>query len=147
MLYHSKLTIELVPKSAWYNNVRSNVSAALWEKLKKITAEKAGYRCEICGGRGRKWPVECHEIWYYDDAEYIQKLLGLIALCPACHGVKHIGYASLNGQFEKSLRHLMRVNKWTHVEALSYVEKQFVIWQHRSQYVWCLDISWLDGFK
>lgn len=140
-----KLTIELVPQSTWYNNVRSNVEAMLWEKLKKSTAEKAKHRCEICGGRGRKWPVECHEIWHYDDIEHVQKLLGLIALCPACHSVKHIGCASVQGKLPSAMRHLMRVNNWSNNEALSYIDKQFEIWKARSQYEWKLDISFLSA--
>ena len=66
------LTIELVPRTSWYRNVRSNVSREEWERLKKITFSRAGYVCELCGGRGRKWPVECHEVFEYDDKRYIQ---------------------------------------------------------------------------
>lgn len=50
---------------------------------------------KVCGGRGEKWPVECHEMWQYDDKNHVQKLAGLIALCPDYHKVKHIGYASI----------------------------------------------------
>jgi len=55
--------------------------------------KKAENLCETCGGCGPQYPVECHEIWNYDDTRLIQKLDGLIALCPDCHEVKHIGLA------------------------------------------------------
>ncbi len=34
-----KLTIELVPKTAWYSNVRSNVTASKWDKRSKYNWE------------------------------------------------------------------------------------------------------------
>ena len=66
-----KLTIELVPASSWFNNVRSQVTKYKWEKLKKYTFKRAHYKCEICGQKGRCWPVECHEEWEYDDEHKI----------------------------------------------------------------------------
>ena len=59
----NRLTIELVPQTCWFSNVRSEVSAADWDRLRKLTSNAAGGRCEVCGGRGPRWPVECHEIW------------------------------------------------------------------------------------
>jgi 5-methylcytosine-specific restriction endonuclease McrA len=74
--------------------------------LRKRTYRQANYRCQVCGGRGSKHPVECHEIWHYDDENKIQKLMGLIALCPSCHQVKHIGLAQIQGKGEEANRHL-----------------------------------------
>ncbi len=68
------LTVELVPQTCWYTNVRSNVPAEDWERLRKFVFKLAGYRCEICGGRGDKWWVECHEQWEYDDARWYCQL-------------------------------------------------------------------------
>jgi hypothetical protein len=78
----TRLTVELVPSTCWYTNVRSNVSKAVWDRLRRRVAAEAGKRCEICGGRGRRWPVECHEVWHYDDATKVQRLERLVALCP-----------------------------------------------------------------
>ena len=61
-----RLTIELVPESCWYSNVRSEVSKATWDVLRKAAYKKAGYVCEICGGKGPTYPVACHEMWSYD---------------------------------------------------------------------------------
>ena len=74
--------------------MRSNVSKAVSNRLRHQVAADAGDRCEICGARGRRWPVECHETWDYDDDRKIQRLQRLVALCPACHEVKHAGLAS-----------------------------------------------------
>ena len=54
-----RLTIELVPSTCWFSNVRSNISKQDWDRLRKETYKKANYRCEICGGVGRNHPVEC----------------------------------------------------------------------------------------
>lgn len=140
----SRLTIELVPKTCWFSNVRSEVSAADWDKLKRLTFKAAGYRCEICGGKGPKWPVECHEVWKYDDELWLQTLERLIALCPACHEVKHIGLAESRGRLPQALRHLADVNRWSIADATTYAESAFEIWARRSNHVWSLDILYLE---
>jgi len=141
------LTIELVPQTCWYSNVRSNISKQEWDKLRHYTYKQAGHRCKICGRVGRQHPVECHEIWHYDDSWHIQKLIGLVALCPSCHEVKHVGYANTQGRGDIAIAHLAYVNVWSITEAMEYVEQCFEIWQERSRYEWILDISYLEQFN
>lgn len=142
----AKLTIELVPETCWFSNVRSSVSRTDWDQLKRITSAKADRVCEICWGVGPRWPVECHEIWEYDDKRHVQKLAGLIALCPSCHQVKHIGFAQIRGKLQEAIGHLKNINGLTTGDAHEYVENAFNKWRERSQYNWKLDISWLDQF-
>jgi len=139
-----KLTIELVPQTAWYSNVRSNVTAAEWDVLRKECYKKAGYKCEVCAGKGPKHPVECHEIWDYNDETHKQTLLGLIALCPDCHSTKHVGLAQIQGRFDVVLNKLMTVNEMTKKEAEKYVNECFDVWEKRSQNNWELDITFLE---
>jgi hypothetical protein len=139
-----KLTIELVPSSAWWSNVRSKVSQRDWDKIRKWTYKRANYQCEICSGKGDHWPVECHEIWEYDDKNTTQKLNGFIALCPACHNVKHYGLSQITGKGEKSLEHLCKVNNLSKKEALEYIKQAFLTWEKRSQVWWDIDISILE---
>ncbi len=139
----TKLTIELVPKTAWNINVRSEVSKEQWNILRKKTYQSANYKCEICSGKGSKWPVECHEIWSYDENTKIQKLERLIALCPNCHLVKHYGRAEATGDGQKALKHLMKINQWTKHDAELYIEYVFELWMKRSQHKWTLDLSFL----
>lgn len=141
---NTKLTIELVPRSCWYSNVRSEVTPLQWDRIKKIINSAAGYRCEICGGVGAKWPVEVHEVWHYDDENLVQKLMRMISLCPACHEVKHIGLAQTKGRLSQALAHLMEVNGWDAETARRYVTESFDVWQRRSEYRWTLDISYLS---
>jgi hypothetical protein len=140
----TRLTVELVPSTCWYTNVRSNVPKAVWDRLRRRVAADAGDRCEICGGRGRRWPVECHEVWDYDDDRKIQRLQRLVALCPACHEVKHAGLASKRGRLSAVVAHLVEVNGWSAEDAEVYLEAVFETWAARSRYQWTLDISLLS---
>ena len=139
----ARLTVELVPGSCWYTNVRSEVSRDAWDRLRRPVYRRARWRCEVCGGRGRDHPVECHEVWQYDDLARVQRLVGLIALCPACHGVKHLGRSYLMGHDEEAIAHLRAVNGWTADHADTYVELVFAIWELRSRVSWHLDLRWL----
>jgi len=141
-----KLTAELVPKTAWYSNVRSNVPKAEWDRLRHIVYEQAGHVCEICGGVGKKHPVECHEVWEYDDETHIQKLVKMIALCPACHSVKHLGRAQAVGIYREAMAQLMKVNDWDYTTAQSYARKVFAQWSSRSKHEWKLDLSGLNEY-
>lgn len=146
----SRLTIELVPKSCWYTNVRSNVSQSEWDKIRKECYSRAVNRCEVCGGLGRKMGyrhnVECHEIWHYDDKKHIQRLDGLICLCPPCHKVKHYGFAQMSGNEQLVRRHIKEVNFWTDSKLDDYLEEVFRVWEERSKHEWTLDISYLDTY-
>jgi hypothetical protein len=141
-----KLTIELVPSSSWFNNVRSAVTKKQWDYLKSQVSSKAWNVCEICGGVGPKHPVECHEIWHYDNKKLIQKLEGMIALCPDCHMVKHIGLAGIRGKRAQALHHLMYVNNMTSKEAEAYIEGAFKVWAERSAKTWTLDLTHLQEY-
>ena len=142
-----KLAIELVPSTAWYTNVRSNVSKEEWDIIRKKCYRLANYKCEVCGGKGDKWPVECHEIWHYDDKNKVQTLIGLISLCPNCHKTKHVGLAQIKGEEGVVIRQLMKVNGWTVTEAKSYINDAFYIWQDRSQYEWRLNVEYLKEYS
>ncbi len=139
-----KLTIELIPSSSWFSNVRSVLSSAEWDKLKKHIYKRSEYLCEICGGKGLTHPVECHEIFEFDDQKLIQKLTKLVALCPDCHMVKHIGLAEVNGNLKKATKHFMKVNKTSKSETDLYIKNCFLQWQERSSKIWKLDLSHLS---
>lgn len=140
-----KLTIELVPSSCWFSNVRDHVTKAEWDRIRRQAYRGAAYVCQVCGGRGEKWSVECHEVWEYDDKNHVQKLVGVVALCPDCHRVKHIGYASISGFGAAAQAHLAKVNSWDDRTAQSYIASAFSVWQRRSGFDWKLDLSWLQS--
>ena len=136
-----KLTIELVPAGAWFTNLRSILTTPEWDVIRKKQYKKSGYVCDVCGGKGERWPVECHEIWEYDDENHAQKLVRFTSLCPACHMVKHIGLAEIRGKYDEALRHLMKINEMSQTDARMYIDGQFDVWRYRSQHEWKIDIS------
>ena len=138
------LTIELVPSTAWYRNLRSELSRKDWDFIRRKQYKQAGFICEACGGRGKKWPVECHEVWEFDDAAKVQRLVGLVALCPDCHAVKHMGFANSRGRGQAAKDHLAKVNGWTLEQTELYVTGCFDKWEERSKYQWELDLAWLQ---
>ena len=139
------LTIELIPKTCWFSSVRTTVTKKDWDKIRFISYEQANNKCEICGDTGKKQGykhnVECHEIWEYDDENKIQKLVGLISLCPTCHQVKHIGRAIAIGKHKQVYAQLMKVNKWTQQQVELHILESFEIHKERSNHQWGLDIS------
>lgn len=143
-----KLLVELIPSTCHYSNVRTTVTASEWDKIRFISYEKANNKCEICGDTGKnqgyKHNVECHEIWDYDDVNHIQKLTGLISLCPTCHQVKHIGRAIIIGKQAICYRQLGKVNKWTQTEINNHILESFELHKKRSKYQWELDLSLLE---
>lgn len=140
------LDIELVPESSWLNNVRAIVSRAQWDIIRNKVYDRAWHTCEICGGVGTKHPVECHEIWHYDDLKLIQKLKGMIALCPNCHLVKHMGFARISNKEDIAVAHFMKVNKLKKPDANRYISDAFAKWAARSKKKWILDISHLTEY-
>lgn len=139
-----KLPIELVPASCWYSNVRSNVSPATWVRLRHQIVTITGQRCEVCGRAGTGHPVECHETWGYDDARWIQRLEGLVALCPDCHLVKHFGRAIVQHRTRYALSWFASINELTPAQALAHAKHAIELHAQRSQHAWALDLSLLS---
>jgi hypothetical protein len=139
------LAVELVPRTSFFTNLRSLLSTRDWDTLRQRCYQQAGYVCEICGGTGGRHPVECHEIWQYDDENHVQKLTGLIALCPACHKAKHMALARHMGWEWMAEKQLCQVNGWGTSELQVYLEEVFAVFESRSEHEWELDISWLHG--
>ena len=137
------LTVELVPSTCWGSNVRTLLRPVDWGKCKRFVRERSGDQCEICGGRGPKWPVECHEIWRYDLPTETQVLDGLLALCPTCHGCKHFGYSESQGRGGQLMLHMSKVNQVSLEDTTLYLSEAFELWRQRSYLPWGLDLSYL----
>ena len=140
-----RLFIELVPRTCWLSNVRNHVTKEQWDTIRKHTFRTARYVCQICGERGREWPVECHELFQYDDVTNMQKLLAFQALCPTCHRVKHFGLTQVKGLEAEAFGQLCRVNGWTEEQARKHVNDQFALWHKRSEQEWSIDLSYLES--
>ena len=142
------LFVDLVPRSCWFTNVRSCVTPADWERLRRPILRRAGHRCEACSdGEDRatgRW-LQVHERWHYDERTGVQALRRLICLCSPCHLVTHFGYANVTGRAEQAFTHLCRVNGWDQAEALAHVHAAEALWIDRSARIWTLDLAMLTG--
>jgi hypothetical protein len=70
----------------------------------------------------------------------------MVALCPACHQVKHFGLANVRGTSAEAHAQLRRVNGWTPEQADAYIEQAFQMWERRSQGPWTLDLEGLRPY-
>lgn len=138
-----KLTIELVPESCWYNNLRHIVPPAAWDHIRRQVYAACDHRCSICGAKGR---LHCHEVWAYEDATRVQRLDGFLALCESCHHIKHLGLAGILASqgkldYDRLVAHFLRVNHCDRAAFERHRAAAFAQWEERSHYEWTLDLG------
>jgi len=134
-----RLSIELVPSTCWYSNLRNAVSAADWDGIRRAAYAAGGYRCGVCGVSAK---LHCHEVWHYDDVKHVQRLDGFVALCKLCHMAKHIGYAGMFfDDYNGLIRHFMRVNGCSYRDFVLARSLAFDVWRERSAFDWVQDLG------
>lgn len=136
------LTYNLIPVTCWNRNVRTILGKEVWDKVRRKVYRVANYRCEICGGKGDKWPVECHEEWVFKDG--VQVLDSLIALCPLCHKAKHFGRTrEVESDFviKRVIEHIMNLNNWSYYQVMINLERENDIARKRSELYWEININ------
>lgn len=143
-----RLVPELIPKTSFFKNLRSELKPGEWDTIRRAAYHRAGFKCEICGSKktGLRC-LDCHETWKYDESKRIQKLVGLISICPKCHEVKHIGLAGMRGRMAIARAHMMKVNKISEESANEAIREAFLEWERRSRMKWTLDVSELEKIK
>ena len=146
------LTADRLPGSVWGSNLRAILPTSRWVALSRETARRAGRVCEVCGqpsyyGDGTRNP-DCHERWAFDDGRdvQVQRLVGVVALCGACHETQHSGLAELNGRIEAVVQTLVRVNGCTVAEANEDIERSVKRHAQLSGTEWALDLRILSGW-
>ena len=136
-----KLTIELVPEGCWNVNLRT-AFPQLWDCIRRDAYARAKGRCMICGVETRR--LEAHEQWSYDEGRAVQKLETVVALCHACHEVKHIAFAQMRGRGADVMEHFMRVNGCSQMEYHAVLSAANEEHRRRNRIdCWQTDLSWL----
>ena len=138
------LTACCIPVSMYRENLRSILTQAEWDVIRRTVYQRASYTCEICASWGEAHPVEAHEEWSFDDEKHIQKLECIMALCPICHYCKHPSGPNILFQVKELIAHYCRVNGWDESGTRDYIQKE--LWQafDRGYFLWELDITLLD---
>lgn len=140
-----KLNFELVPDSCWYSNLRSILSPAQWDVVRREAYARAGGRCMLCASPARR--LEAHEQWSYDESNHVQKLENVIAVCKSCHEVIHIGRTQLMGGEERAAEHFMKVNCCSYAEYRKALGEANETHRRRNRIPeWKLDLSYLKKF-
>jgi len=138
-----KLNFEMVPEECWYKNLRSMLPPKDWDIIRKDAYRRANGKCMICKRAARR--LEAHEKWEYDDANHVQKLVDVLALCHDCHSVIHISRTYLIGEGDRAMRHFMKVNSCTQSDfhlALAAANEEY---QRRNKIEdWVTDISFIN---
>jgi len=141
-----KLTIDLVPKGCWGQNLWSMLPTPIWDSIRKECYHKAGGRCEVCSAEGVQ--LQCHEVWHYHSIDRVQKLIGLLCLCPKCHQVKHIG-RSVRRAREGELKwadlvsHFCTVNNCDYEDLVGHYEGAIDLMEVRDRIPdWKLDLTY-----
>lgn len=140
-----KLNFELVPDSCWYSNLRSILSPAQWDFIRKDAYKRAGGKCMICGAPKNR--LEAHERWEYDEETATQKLVDVVAVCHTCHEVIHIGRTQLMGREKEACEHFMKVN------GCSYADYRKALGEANEAHIrrnkipeWKLDLTYLQRY-
>jgi|GEM_PF-970435 len=135
-----KLKIELIPKSAWGNNLRGLLAKKDWDQIRVACYIRSKNTCVICGWTEEN--LDTHEVWDFDMESQTQRLRDVVSLCSACHGVKHMKNSERIGYGDNCKKHFMRVNECdekTYTE--HYVAGQILYDERGKVEKWKLDVS------
>lgn len=136
---------DMLPSSTWENNLRTSFTEDEWDRLRKFCYQAAGNACVACGSRGEPH-LECHEAWSFDEATGVQKLKGLLCLCPVHHKAKHLGFANRIGRLNEVLMHLKWLNDWNDDQLQRGLADVEARQRALSSRTWKLDLSFLRTY-
>ena len=99
----------------------------------------------VCGGceKSVSESLHLHEKWEFDDENFIQKLVGFVAVCEDCHNAIHFGRSNKVGLGEFAKTHLKKVNGWTDSQLNKHLGNASSQWVKRIDFNYQLDLSWL----
>lgn len=155
------LAVCMIPIGNWAKNVRAVVARDVWDAMRYYllaTKEMPAYmrqldlprpdwrsviQCRCCGTRRDN--LELHEVWDFDDAAKVQRLVEFISICDLCHNVIHFGRASQLGLADDAFEHLQAVNGLTKAKAKKHVERAYAMWEKRSVESYAVDMSHLKN--
>ncbi|MCD8205642.1 MAG: hypothetical protein LUD29_03410 [Clostridia bacterium] len=141
-----RLDFELVPDACWGTNLRSCLTRAQWDKVRRDAYARAEGRCMICGKSTEK--LDAHERWSYDEEHMVQKLEDVLAVCKACHMTIHIGRTQLIGKENMAAAHFCKVNGCSYADYIKRLGEATETHARRCALLgeWSLDLSWLKRF-
>ena len=140
------LSLDLIPSTCWFTNVRSCVSRDDWKRIAMGVKRRANKVCELCGTKAdpaQKLYLDAHERFEYVDG--VQILRRLVCACTRCHLSLHYGHARATGQEDDAREWLAHVNQWDKAQVDAAVDAAFAVWAQRSRQEWTLDLSIIES--
>jgi len=134
------LYVDLIPKTAFYKNVRTALPRREWDVLSRFVRDREE-RCEACGAATPYERRQAHERWQYDNSRAIQRLVRLVSLCRRCHEATHFGLTVLFGNEGRAAAHLAAVNRWNDQQLTQHIDDAFSVWRERNRIAWQQDLS------
>lgn len=135
-----KLTIELLPKGAWNNDLSKTLPKKDWDTLREFCYKKANHKCQICGLETDE--LDAHEVWDFDVQNKTQTLKDIIAICTKCHGVKHFRNSVRLGFEKQAKEHFIKVNNASEIEFATHLANEQVLFEERNSiYYWKIVVN------
>ena len=137
-----KLTIELLPKGAWRNDLSITLPKKDWNMLREFALKRANGKCEICGYQTND--LDVHEEWDFNIEKKTQTLKDIIAICSKCHGIKHFRNSKRLGFEEEAKKHFMEVNDCNELEFAFHLAQAEILFNERNEiYFWNIKLNLL----
>lgn len=149
-----RLKIQMIPKTMYEKNVRSELTTTDWQQLSRLIRYQAHGTCSICEAENLDLrDMDAHEVWDYiiekknGEKVYIQRLKEIIPVCKKCHAAIHIGHTKALGKqthtncYERAVDHFMEVNHCGYSKFVEKERKAHKKWLKRSKHKWKLDIN------
>ena len=112
--------------------------------MREDALEAACHTCEICGDTPPPIygdPLNCHEVWLYDDKRRLATLASLRIQCSKCDGAVHMGRTVAHGGRNVAISQLCRVNGMTREEAGRLYSQAMSVWAKRSKKIWRIAVT------
>ena len=106
---------QLIPRTAWGQNFRSEISDVQWNRITHYLRQKYNYACQLCNRNYKKEPesLQAHEKWEFDRENQKQILENILCVCEKCHHVIHWGRSCItfdNAYLNELKDHFYKVN-------------------------------------
>jgi len=140
-----KLAPHLVPKPLWGKSAfRLFGRRTLWKQMRTDALEVAHHTCEICGDTPSPIcgdPLNCHEVWVYDDKRGKATLESLRIQCSKCDAVVHMGRTVAHGGRDAAISQLCKINGLSTKQAEKLYVRAMATWAKRSKKKWQIAVA------
>lgn len=99
--------------------------------MREACYARSNHHCAICGASGTD--LDAHEAWEFDVKTKTQTLKDIIALCSACHGVKHMRNSERIGYGESAKAHFIKVNGCSAVALTGHYTEAKMLFEERNE--------------